>query len=130
MTLQNSGRIYTSQVYLVLRDVSRMEDVNTLIDGDQDPAILTDLGRAPAGVGKWAVEQVVLSHGHSGHCALLPRICEEYHPMALAFSASIAGVVAGLHDGDTIRMGDADFKIVHTPGDSSHITSPGDVTRH
>ena len=76
LTLQNSGRIYTSEVYLVLGDNSRIEDVNTLVDVGQDPTIFTDLGRAPTGVGKWAVEQVVLTHGHSDHCALLPRICE------------------------------------------------------
>jgi glyoxylase-like metal-dependent hydrolase (beta-lactamase superfamily II) len=119
MTLQNSGRIYTSQDYLVLGDASRIEDVNTLVDVGQDPAILTDLGRAPTGVGKWAAEQVVLTHGHSDHCALLPRICEVYHPKVLAFSSSIAGVDGVLRDGDTIRMGDADFEIVHTPGHSS-----------
>ena len=37
VTLENSGRIYTSQVYLVLGDTSRLEDVNTLVDVGQDP---------------------------------------------------------------------------------------------
>jgi glyoxylase-like metal-dependent hydrolase (beta-lactamase superfamily II) len=119
LTLQNSGRIYTSEVYLVLGDNSRIEDVNTLVDVGQDPTIFTDLGRAPTGVGKWAVEQVVLTHGHSDHCALLPRICEAYHPTVLAFSSNIAEVDGVLRDGETIRMGDADFEIVHTPGHSS-----------
>ena len=85
VTLENSGRIYTSQVYLVLGDASRMEDVNTLVDVGQDPAILADLGRAPTGVGKWPVEQVVLTHSHSDHCALLPRICEAFHPRCWRF---------------------------------------------
>ncbi len=119
LTLENSGRIYTSQVYLVLGDNSRIEDVNTLVDVGEDPAILTDLGRAPTGVGKWPVEQVVLTHGHSDHCALLPRIRDAYHPKVLAFSSNIAGVDGVLRDGDTIRMGDTDFEIIHTPGHSS-----------
>ena len=32
VTLENSGEVYTSQVYLVLGDSSRLEDVNTLVD--------------------------------------------------------------------------------------------------
>ena len=63
--LENSGQVYTSQVYLVLGDASRLEDVNTLVDVGQDEAILASVERAPTGVGKWPVEQVVLTHNHS-----------------------------------------------------------------
>lgn len=117
--LENSGTLYTSQVYLVLGGESRLEDLNTLVDVGQDPAILASLGRAPTGVGKWPVEQVVLTHGHSDHCALLPRIREAFHPKVLAFSASLEGVDGLLRDGDTIKMGDETFEVIHTPGHSS-----------
>jgi hypothetical protein len=30
--LENSRQLYTSEVYLVLGDASRLEDVNTLLD--------------------------------------------------------------------------------------------------
>ena len=119
VTLENSGQIYTSQVYLVLGDQSRLEDVNTLVDVGQDPAVLRSIERAPAGVGKWPVEQVVLTHGHSDHCALLPRIRQAYRPTVLAFSACLPGVDSVLRDGDFIRMGNQDFEIIHTPGHSS-----------
>ncbi len=119
LTLENSGQLYTSQVYLVLGGASRLEDVNTLVDVGQDPAILASIGRAPTGVGKWPVEQVVLTHGHSDHCALLPRIREAFHPRVFAFSPNIFGVDRLLRDGDTIKMGDEDFEVVHTPGHSS-----------
>ena len=59
VTLENSGRVYTSNVYLVLGDRSQLEDVNTLVDVGADPAILASIERAPTGIGKWAVEQVV-----------------------------------------------------------------------
>jgi len=119
VTLENSGKIYTSQVYLVLGEASRLEDVNTLVDVGQDPAILESLRRAPTGVGKWPVEQVVLTHNHSDHCALLPRIREAFHPKVLAFSPHVEGVDRLLRDGDTIKMGDAYFEVIHTPGHSS-----------
>jgi glyoxylase-like metal-dependent hydrolase (beta-lactamase superfamily II) len=117
--LENSGQVYTSQVYLVLGGDSRLEDVNTLVDVGQDPAILAGVERAPTGVGKWPVEQVVLTHGHSDHCALLPRVREAFHPKVFAFSPNIDGGAGLLRDGDTIRMGDEAFEVIHTPGHSS-----------
>jgi glyoxylase-like metal-dependent hydrolase (beta-lactamase superfamily II) len=119
LILENSGRIYTSEVYLVLGDTSRLEDVNTLVDVGQDPAILAGIERAPTGVGKWPVEQVVLTHGHYDHCVLLPQIRDVFHPKVFAFSPNIDGVDGLLHDGDTLKMGDAYFEIIHTPGHSS-----------
>jgi glyoxylase-like metal-dependent hydrolase (beta-lactamase superfamily II) len=119
MTLENSGELYTSQVYLVLGNGSRIEDVNTLVDVGQDPAILASIERAPTGIGKWPVEQVVLTHCHSDHCGLLPRIRKAFHPKVLAFSPSIDGVTCQLRDGDTIKMGDGYFEVIHTPGHSS-----------
>lgn len=117
--LENGGQVYTSQVYLVLGDASRLEDVNTLVDVGQDPAILASVGRAPTGVGKWPVEQVVLTHGHSDHCALLPLVREAFHPKVFAHSPNIEGVNCLLRDGDTIKMGDGYFEVIHTPGHSS-----------
>lgn len=119
VTLENSGEVYTSQVYLVLGDSSRMEDVNTLVDVGQDPAILASIERAPTGVGKWPVEQVVLTHNHSDHTALLPRVRETFHPKVFAFSPNTDGVDGLLRDGDAIKMGDAYFEVIHTPGHSS-----------
>jgi glyoxylase-like metal-dependent hydrolase (beta-lactamase superfamily II) len=117
--LENSSLVYTSQAYLVLGNSSRLEDINTMVDVGQDPATLASIGRAPTGVGKWPVEQVVLTHGHSDHCALLPRIREAFHPRVFAFSPNIAGVDTALRDGDGLRMGDEDFEVIHTPGHSS-----------
>ena len=117
--LENSGLVYTSQTYLVLGSLSRLEDVNTMVDVGQDPAILASIGRAPTGVGKWPVEQVVLTHGHSDHCALLPQVREAFHPKVCAFSPNIVGVDMVLRDGYRLRMGDEDFEVIHTPGHSS-----------
>jgi glyoxylase-like metal-dependent hydrolase (beta-lactamase superfamily II) len=117
--LENSSLVYTSQSYLVQGSSSRLEDVNTVVDVGQDPAILASIERAPTGVGKWPVEQVVLTHGHSDHCALLPQVREAFHPVVLAFSPNIPGVNVVLRDGDWLKMGDEDFEVIHTPGHSS-----------
>src|ERR1700690_2924679 len=119
VTLKKSGRMYTSLAYLVLGDASQLEDVNTLVDVGADPAILASIEKAPTGVGKWAVEQVVVTHSHSDHCALLPQIRAAYHPRVLAFSPSLDGVDRTVRDGETIRMGDRIFQVIHTPGHSS-----------
>ncbi len=119
LRLENSGQVYTCEVYLVLGSASRLEDVNTLVDVGQDPVMLEGLKRAPTGIGKWAVEQVVLTHSHSDHCALLPRVRELYRPRVYAFSPNMMGVDGLLGDGDTLRMGDEDFEVIHTPGHSS-----------
>jgi glyoxylase-like metal-dependent hydrolase (beta-lactamase superfamily II) len=37
----------------------------------------------------------------------------------LAFSPSLAGVDATVRDGDSVRMGDQRFEVIHTPGHSS-----------
>src|ERR1039458_8769190 len=119
VTLENSGQVYTCEVYLVLGGASRLNDVNTLVDVGLDPAILASIERAPTGVGKWSVEQVVLTHCHSDHCALLPQVREAFHPKVLAFCPNIDGVTGLLRDGDAIKMGDEVFEVIHTPGHSS-----------
>jgi glyoxylase-like metal-dependent hydrolase (beta-lactamase superfamily II) len=119
LILESSCQINTSQVYLVLGDTSRLADVNTLVDVGQDPAILASIERVPTGVGNWPVEQVVLTHSHSDHCALLPRIREAFRPKVFAFSPNIDGIDGLLRDGDTVTMGDGEFEVIHTPGHSS-----------
>ena len=119
VTLQNSGQVYTSQVYLVLGTANRLDDLNTLVDVGQDPAILESMARASTGIGKWPVEQVVLTHNHSDHSALLPRVREAFHPKVLAFSPNTQGVDGLLRDGEQIKMGDEYFEVIHTPGHSS-----------
>ena len=70
-------------------------------------------------MGKWPVEQVVLTHSHSDHCALLPEIRAAFHPRVWAYSPNLEGVDGLLNDGLSLRMGDAVFEVVHTSGHSS-----------
>ena len=119
MLLQNSGQIYSCNVYLVLGDWSRVGDVNTLIDVGRDPVVLESLSYAPTGVGKRAVEQVVLTHSHYDHVELLDAIRERFQPTVCAFLGGVQGADCVLQDGDELKAGDRIFEVIHTPGHSS-----------
>lgn len=117
--LANSGLVYTSNVYLVLGDWSAIGDVNTLVDVGRDRAILDSLAKAPTGVGKRAVEQVLLTHGHYDHTELLSEIRRQYRPTVCAFQGALDGADRVLRDGDEVKAGDRTFEVLHTTGHSS-----------
>src|ERR1035437_992613 len=117
--LENSGRIYSSNVYLVLGDWSGMADVNTLIDVGRDPAILDSLAQAPTGVGKRRAEQVVLTHSHYDHVELLAAVRDRFQPTVCAWKGGVEGTDRALQDGDELKAGDETFEVLHTPGHSS-----------
>ena len=119
MLLENSGRMYSSNVYLVLGDWSRVSDVNTLVDVGRDPVVMDSLAKAPTGVGKRAVEQVVLTHGHYDHVELLGVVREQFQPTVCAFRGAVEGVDRVLRGGDELKAGDGVFEVLHTPGHSS-----------
>ena len=112
------GKIYTCNVYLIRGDWNAIADVNTLIDVGSDPAVIDRIKAIPTGVGKKAVDQVILTHGHSDHTAILPAIRETFDPVVCAFSR-FAGADELLEDGQMLRIGDRMFEIMHTPGHSS-----------
>jgi glyoxylase-like metal-dependent hydrolase (beta-lactamase superfamily II) len=109
--------IYSSNVYLILGDWSAIEDINTLVDVGNDPAIMGRIGFAPTGVGKKAVEQVILTHGHFDHSALLPTIRQAYAPHVYAHSAFV-GADTVIQDRQVLHCGDRLFEVVYTPGHS------------
>ena len=119
LRLENSGLIYSCNVYLVLGDWSKISDVNTLVDVGRDPAVFDALALAPTGVGKRAVEQVVLTHEHFDHVELVGAIRDRFQPTICAFRGGVEGVDRVLEDGDELRAGDATLEVLHTPGHSS-----------
>lgn len=116
--LENSGSIYSSNVYLIMGDWKRIADINTLVDVGSDPAILDHLERINPGAGKRKIDQVVLTHSHFDHTSLLPMIRERYQPNVFAFSPFMTGVDHVLEQGQHIWIGDRDFEVIHIPGHS------------
>ena len=115
--IRAKSMIYSSNVYLVLGNWSAIEDVNTLIDVGNDPVVLDAIAHAPTGVGKKSIEQVIITHGHFDHTALLPQVRQHYQPVVYAFSAFV-GADEMLHDGQVLHCGDRFFEVIHTPGHS------------
>lgn len=107
--------IYSSNVYLIRGDWNAMEDVNTLIDAGNDATMLERLQNVYTGLGKHAVEQVILTHSHFDHAGALDVLRERFAPLVYAFSSFIEPDVS-LQDGQRIRCGDRTFEVIHTPG--------------
>ena len=116
LPLKQSGTIYTSNVYLILGDWNRLEDISGLIDVGRDPAIILDLENTNTGVGKRKLDRVVLTHSHYDHTELLPVIRERFRPQVCALTGTTAAVDCILQDGDEVRLGDQLFKVIAVPG--------------
>jgi glyoxylase-like metal-dependent hydrolase (beta-lactamase superfamily II) len=117
--IKGINNVYSSNVYLITGDWKKLDDVNTLIDVGSDPSIVDALERINTGVGKNKVDQVILTHSHSDHTAILPLIREKYQPRIYACSPHLEGVGHMLSDGDKIPIGDRIFEVIHAPGHSS-----------
>ncbi len=116
--LRNDKEIYSSNVYLVLGDWNKLDDVNTLIDVGASGHICEEIDGLPTGVGKIPVNNVVLTHGHFDHIGILPFIKQKYAPTVFAYGLA-EGVDVLLADRQMVRIGDRDFETIHTPGHSS-----------
>jgi glyoxylase-like metal-dependent hydrolase (beta-lactamase superfamily II) len=111
------GMTYSSNVYLILGDWNTTGDVNTLIDVGNDAATIERISEISTGVGKRAIEQVILTHGHFDHATLLPQVRAEFKPTVYAHPSYTDADVA-LHDGEELRCGDRTFQVLFTPGHS------------
>ncbi len=118
LNLTQDSQVYTSNVFLILGNWNALPDVNTLVDVGRDPAVIEKIFATSTGVGKKRVEQVILTHSHYDHTGLLPLILEQFHPAVYAFSPYLEHAHHTLHDGETLKIGDRRFEIIHTPGHS------------
>ena len=118
INLTKNSNTYTSNVYFLLGDRKGIDDVNALIDVGRDYSIMQKIQHLDTGVGKKKVEKVVLTHGHYDHVTLLPAIKDKFGPEVYAFH-SFDGVNYLLRDGQTLKLADRLFEVIHTPGHTS-----------
>jgi len=119
LNLTENSSVYTCNVFFILGNWNTLENVNTLVDVGRDPSVIKKINDIPTGAGKKKVEQVILTHSHYDHAGMLPVIRELFHPVVYAFSPYLEGVDHLLQDGETLKIGDRIFEVLHTPAHSS-----------
>ncbi|MBT0662672.1 MBL fold metallo-hydrolase [Geobacter pelophilus] len=118
ISLRGSPDIYSCRAYLVLGDWNRIEDVNTLIDVGTDGSIIGEIEAISTGIGKRAVEQVIITHNHFDHVGGIDAIIKRFKPHIFSYGDLGRGE-SRLRGWETLRMGDRDCQVFHTPGHSS-----------
>ena len=119
INLSEGTGIYTSNVYLLTGEWNAIADINTLIDTGRDPFIIPKIEDASTGVGKNRVAQVILTHSHYDHAALLPEIVKKYNPVVYACDPNVEFVNVVLKGGEMIRAADKTLEVICTPGHST-----------
>jgi glyoxylase-like metal-dependent hydrolase (beta-lactamase superfamily II) len=109
---------YSCVSYWVLGENNTAADRNTLIDtGSAAPGnlgfFLEEMASCSKGIGKQAVEQVVLTHGHFDHTGGLPGVQARFHPEVFA-----NGPPDPVRDGTALVVGDQEALLLLTPGHS------------
>jgi len=107
----------------VIRNLARNADVFTsnafLVTGER--RVLVDAGNefdvvSAAGDHVEDVDAVVVTHTHRDHVGNLPAVVESFDVDVWGYDTSQDGIDHSLDDGDTVRLGDHDYRALHTPG--------------
>lgn len=113
INLTEDSKIYTSNVYLVMGRWNTVEDVNTLIDVGSDINIINKIEQINTGLGKNKIDQVIITHSHSDHTAILSEIKKAFKAKVYAYNSHLIGVDKKINDGDEIKIGDQIFEVFH-----------------
>ncbi len=119
---QNSESDYSCTVYWILGNRNEPKDRNTLIDtGSTNLSnlgyFMREMASQSKGIGKMAIEQVILTHGHYDHAGGLKGIVHQFNPLLYSW-IGIPGRYENTTDNMHIMVGDEDAIIMHTPGHS------------
>ena len=101
------------------RDVRAFTSNAFLVEGDR--TVLVDTGSNFDAVGKIEertgdLDAVVLTHTHPDHVGNLQAVTDAFDVDAWGFDPHQGGVDRAIADGETVRLGDHDYRALHTPG--------------
>ena len=119
---RDSDTDYSCIVYWLLGDMNASSDRNTLIDtGSTSLAnlgyFMREMLPQSKGIGKMAIEQIIITHGHYDHAGGLPGIVRQFNPALYSWN-EVPGKYEKPKDGMHVMVGDQDAVIMHTPGHS------------
>ena len=86
LNLKTVKPIYSSNVYLVLGEWNKIDDVNTLIDAGADVDVVEFIKNYKTGVVKKSIDQVIMTHSHFDHSIALANIVSEFNPKVIQSS--------------------------------------------
>ena len=118
MCLNGNSLKYTCKSYLVLGSWNSLQDINTLVDVGTDASVISEIEKIGTGVGKRPVEQIVITHEHFDHAGGIKEMKSWCNAKIYAYK-KFHGVDEVLRDGQTLRIGDRRFEVIHMPGHSS-----------
>jgi len=119
---RDSDTDYSCIVYWVLGNTNASGDRNTLIDtGSTNLAnlgyFMREMSPQSKGIGKMAIEQIILTHDHYDHAGGLPGIVRQFNPVLYSWNC-VPGKCEKVYDGMHVMVGDEDAVLMHTPGHS------------
>ncbi len=113
---------YSCNVYYILGDWNKIDDLNTLIDVGTDDYIIPYLEEVPTGIGQKKVSQVIITHEHFDHKGGLAFVKKKFNPKVFAYNKNnFVDVI--VQDGMEICIGDRKAILIHTPGHSNDSIS-------
>ncbi len=112
LKVNTNPTLYSSNVYLILGDFNKIEDVNTLIDTGGDGYIINEIKSLNTGVGKTPVAQIILTHNHFDHSGGLKELKNNFNTKVLAVTNG-EYVDKLLKNNDAVKIGDDYCEIIH-----------------
>lgn len=111
---------FTGNVWLVRRNSKEFRGSQKPETVSSSETVLVDAGTGDC----WkniekleSVDKVVLTHSHHDHVDNLPRIKDLFSPEIYAYEPDNLPVNSKrLEEGDTVKFGDTEFEVFHTPG--------------
>ncbi|MDS0276529.1 MBL fold metallo-hydrolase [Halomicroarcula sp. S1AR25-4] len=103
--LARGAQSFTSNTFLVTGDRTVLVDV-----GNEFDVVSTVTDHADE------LDAVVLTHTHYDHVGNLDDVVSAYDVDVWGFDTNQEGVTRAVADGETVTLGDHDYRALHTPG--------------